>query len=168
MQSRNVDQATDAVVPPEAVIQSDLTIIGDLLTDGHIEVDGRVIGNVNGRSVTVAEHGQVEGSILAEFITVLGAVAGPIQANHVKIGNSARVIGNIFHNELTVEPGAYHEGRRPWRLQIERKPIFEIPIGDKETTFDDVEKGLRRPQRERRAPRGSRQRGRPPAAGKLV
>ena len=107
------------------VIQSDLTIIGDLLTDGHIEVDGRVIGNVNGRSVTVAEHGQVEGSILAEFITVLGAVAGPIQANHVKIGNSARVIGNIFHNELTVEPGAYHEGRRPWRPQIERKPIFE-------------------------------------------
>ena len=39
--------------------------------------------------------------------------------------NSAQVVGNIFHNELTVEPGAYHEGRRPWRPNIERKPIFE-------------------------------------------
>ena len=106
------------------VIRDDLTIIGDLLTDGHIEVDGRVIGNVNGRTVTVGENGQVEGSILAESITIFGAVVGPVQANQVRLGKSARVIGNIFHNELTVEPGAYHEGRRPWRPQIERKPIF--------------------------------------------
>ena len=106
------------------VIRDDLTIIGDLLTDGHIEVDGRVIGNVNGRTVTVGENGQVEGSILAESITIFGAVVGPVQANQVRLGNSARVIGNIFHNELTVDPGAYHEGRRPWRPQIERKPIF--------------------------------------------
>lgn len=106
------------------VIRDDLTIIGDLLTDGHIEVDGRVIGNVNGRTVTVGENGQVEGSILAQSITIHGAVAGPVQANQVRLGKSARVIGNIFHNELTIEPGAYHEGRRPWRPQIERKPIF--------------------------------------------
>ncbi len=106
------------------VIQGDLTIIGDLLTDGDIEVDGRVIGNVNGRKVIVGENGQVEGSILAEAAIILGMVVGPVQANNVRIGNSARVVGNIFHNELTVEPGAYHEGRRPWRPQIERKPIF--------------------------------------------
>ncbi len=107
------------------VIQGDLTIIGDLLTDGHIEVEGRVIGNVNGRTVTVGHGGQVEGSILAESAAILGAVAGPVQANSVTIGKSAKVVGNIFHNELTIEPGAYHEGRRPWRPQIDRKPIFK-------------------------------------------
>jgi cytoskeletal protein CcmA (bactofilin family) len=105
------------------VIEDDLTIIGDLMTDGHIEVNGRVIGTVNGKTVTVGENGQVEGTILAEAITVLGAVVGPLQANSVRIGNSARVIGNVFHNELTIEPGAYHDGRRPWRPQIDRKPI---------------------------------------------
>ncbi len=110
---------------PFTVIQSDLTIIGDLQTDGHIEVDGRVIGNVNGSSVTVGENGQIEGSILADTVTILGIAVGPVQANKVRIGNSAQVVGNIVHNELTVEPGAYHEGRRPWRPNIERKPIFE-------------------------------------------
>jgi cytoskeletal protein CcmA (bactofilin family) len=110
---------------PRTVIQADLTIIGDLQTDGHIEVDGRVIGNVNGSSVTVSENGQVEGSILAETVTIFGIAVGPVQANKVLIGSSAQVVGNIFHNELTVEPGAYHEGRRPWRPNIERKPIFE-------------------------------------------
>ena len=109
---------------PGTVIRGDLTIIGDLLTDGDIEVDGRVIGNVSGRRVIVGENGQVEGYILAEAAIILGMVVGPVQANNVRIGNSARVVGNIFHNELTVEPGAYHEGRRPWRPQIERKPIF--------------------------------------------
>jgi cytoskeletal protein CcmA (bactofilin family) len=110
---------------PRTVIQEDLTIIGDLQTDGHIEVDGRVIGNVNGSSVPIGESGQVEGSILADTVTILGIAVGPVQANKVRIGNSAQVVGNIFHNELTVEPGAYHEGRRPWRPNIERKPIFE-------------------------------------------
>ena len=110
---------------PRTVIQDDLTIIGDLQTDGQIEVDGRVIGNVNGSSVTVGENGQVEGSILAETVIIFGIAVGPVQANKVLIGNSAQVVGNIFHNELTVEPGAYHEGRRPWRPNIERKPIFE-------------------------------------------
>ena len=110
---------------PRTVIQGDLTIIGDLQTDGHIEVDGRVIGNVSGSSVTVGENGQIEGSILADTITILGVAVGPVQANKVLIGNSAQVVGNIFHNELTVEPGAYHEGRRPWRPNIERRPIFE-------------------------------------------
>ena len=80
---------------------------------------------MNGRSVTVGESGQVEGSILADTVVILGIAVGPVQANKVRIGNSAQVVGNIFHNELTVEPGAYHEGRRPWRPNIERKPIFE-------------------------------------------
>jgi len=110
---------------PRTVIQDDLTIIGDLQTDGQIEVDGRVIGNVSGRSVIVGEHGQIEGSILAEMVTIFGIAVGPVQANKVLLGNTAQVVGNIFHNELTVEPGAHHEGRRPWRSNIERKPIFE-------------------------------------------
>ena len=71
------------------------------------------------------EHGQVEGSILAEMVTIFGIAVGPVQANKVRLGNTAQVVGNIFHNELTVEPGAHHEGRRPWRPNIERKPIFE-------------------------------------------
>ncbi len=73
----------------------------------------------------VGVNGQVEGSILAETITIFGIAVGPVQANKVRLGNTAQVVGNIFHNELKVEPGAHHEGRRPWRPNIERKPIFE-------------------------------------------
>jgi cytoskeletal protein CcmA (bactofilin family) len=125
VRSRRGDRDSWPGNAPSTVIQSDLTIIGDLQTDGHIEVDGRVIGNVNGSSVTIGANGKVEGSILADTVVILGMAVGPVQANKVRIGNSAQVVGNIFHNELTIEPGAYHEGRRPWRPNIERKPIFE-------------------------------------------
>jgi cytoskeletal protein CcmA (bactofilin family) len=104
------------------VIQPGLTVIGDLVSDGHIEVNGTVKGTINGYSVTVGPNGQVEGSILAEVVAIHGTLIGPVQANTVAVGKTARVVGSIFHNALDIEPGAYLDGRRPWRPHIERKP----------------------------------------------
>ncbi len=105
-----------------SVIQHDATIIGDLETDGHVEIDGTVKGTVNGYMVTVAENGRVEGAITAEFAKIHGTVIGPVQANTVAVGKAAHIVGNIFHKVLNIEPGASLEGRRPWRPHIERKP----------------------------------------------
>jgi len=108
---------------PATVIQADLTIAGDLTTDGAVVIEGTVIGTVNGHKVTVRECGQVEGMILAETAVIEGVVVGPIQANSVTLYTTAHVVGNVFHHELTVQPGATIEGRRPWRPHIDRKQI---------------------------------------------
>jgi len=108
---------------PATVIQADLTIAGDLSTDGAIVIEGTVIGTVNGREVTVREFGQVEGMILAETAFIEGVVVGPLQANSVTLYTTAHVVGNVFHHELTVQPGATIEGRRPWRPHIDRKQV---------------------------------------------
>lgn len=107
---------------PRSVIQNDLTVIGDLETDGHIEIDGTVKGTVNGYMVTIAENGRVEGAITAEIAKIYGTLIGPVQANTVAVGKTAHIVGNIFHKVLNIEPGASLEGRRPWRPHIERKP----------------------------------------------
>lgn len=103
------------------VIHSDLTVAGELVTDGHIEVEGVVEGTINSRTVMVREGGHVEGTILAEAVYIRGSVHGPVRANTVRVGSTARVVGNIFHHSLTVEPGAYIDGRRPWRPRIDRE-----------------------------------------------
>ncbi|MEE8559490.1 MAG: polymer-forming cytoskeletal protein [Alphaproteobacteria bacterium] len=105
-----------------SIIQHDATIIGDLETDGHIEIDGTVKGTINGYMVTVAENGRVEGAITAEIAKIHGTLIGPVQANTVAVGKTAHIVGNIFHKVLNIEPGASLEGRRPWRPHIERKP----------------------------------------------
>ncbi len=91
-------------------------IVGDLTSEGEIDVQGTVEGNIRSRRVKVGEGGQVHGEIVAEAVDIRGLVEGPVVAAVVSVARTARVIGHITHRELSIEPGAYLEGRRPWRL----------------------------------------------------
>ena len=110
----------DAASDTYTIIHDDLVIVGDLRTDGHIEVNGRIEGTTNSRSVLVREDGWIEGTVLADIAEIRGTVVGAVRATTVIIGSNARVHGSIFHNALTIEPGAQLEGRRPWRPRIDR------------------------------------------------
>ena len=103
------------------VITGDLMVIGDLTSDGHVEVRGIVKGTINSRSVEVLSSGVVEGAVVAETAIIRGSVFGPVRANTVTAGTTARIVGSVFHNVLTIEPGASLEGRRPWRPHIDRQ-----------------------------------------------
>ena len=100
-----------------SVIGGAATVIGDVTGPGEIEVEGIVEGTVRGRRVTVREGGHVEGRIVAESVCIRGSVTGPVTAETVAVTRTARVIGSITHKELSIEPGAYLEGPRPWRLR---------------------------------------------------
>jgi cytoskeletal protein CcmA (bactofilin family) len=99
-----------------SVIGAAARIVGDLTSEGEIEVQGTVEGNIRSRRVKVGEGGKVHGEIVAEAVDIRGLVEGPIVAAIVSVARTARVIGHITHRELSIEPGAYLEGRRPWRL----------------------------------------------------
>ncbi len=109
-----------AVGEAYTVINGDLTVIGDLIGDGHIEVKGTVKGTINSRSVEILKTGVVEGAVIAESAIIRGQVIGPVRANTVIAATNARIVGSVFHNVLTIEPGAKLEGRRPWRPHIDR------------------------------------------------
>jgi cytoskeletal protein CcmA (bactofilin family) len=99
-----------------SVIGDAAKIVGDLTSEGEIEVRGTVEGNIRSRKVKVGEGGEVHGEIVAEAVDIHGLVEGPVVAAIVSVARTARVIGHITHRELSIEPGAYLEGRRPWRL----------------------------------------------------
>ena len=105
-----------AVDEESSVIGDAAVIVGDLTSEGEIEVQGTVEGNIRCRSVIVGEGGEVRGEIVAEAVDIRGSVEGPVVAASVTVARTARIIGHITHRELTIEPGAYLEGRRPWRL----------------------------------------------------
>ncbi len=107
---------------PQTVIDADLTVSGELLCDSHVRVEGILEGDINAESLTLCSGAHVEGTIRAETVYIYGSVQGTVSANTVVVASGARIIGTIFHNSLTIEPGAYLDGRRPWRLHIDRKP----------------------------------------------
>jgi cytoskeletal protein CcmA (bactofilin family) len=123
--SANVN-ATPAKMPPPArrpgpqdtakfsVISNDLKIIGQdlrIISQGTLQVDGEVEGDVVGSEVIIGELGKVTGTVAAEQVTVRGKISGAIRAMNVVLQSSAQVEGDIHHMSLAIEQGAAFDGR---------------------------------------------------------
>jgi cytoskeletal protein CcmA (bactofilin family) len=92
------------------VVGANLRVTGDLTSDGELQLDGSVQGNVRGKMVTVGQSGSVVGEIHADTVRVLGKVQGPITGKVVELARSGHVTGEVRHETLTIEAGAYIDG----------------------------------------------------------
>jgi cytoskeletal protein CcmA (bactofilin family) len=93
------------------VIGKGLKIVGSVGAEGLVEVDGRIEGDVRCTSLVISPNAQIVGSVTAERVIVNGRVEGPIQGSDVMLKSKAHVVGDIRHQSLTIEKGAYFEGR---------------------------------------------------------
>src|SRR3546814_7178155 len=94
-----------------SIISADLRITGNLKSDGDIQVDGHVEGDIDSATLTVGEGAHVKGHISCESVRVCGTVDGAVKAKSVVMAKTARVIGDIIHDSLAIEAGAFIEGR---------------------------------------------------------
>ena len=95
----------------QSIISRDLKIKGDLICNGDIQIDGEVEGDVQGRSITVGEGADVHGTISSDNIRVCGSVNGQLKGQSVVLAKTAKLIGDVVHQTLAVEPGAFFEGQ---------------------------------------------------------
>ena len=98
----------------KSVISNDLKIIGQglkIITQGTLQVDGEVEGDVAGSEVIIGEQGKVTGTVAAERVIVRGKISGVIRGVTVALQSSARVEGDIHHMSLAIEQGAEFDGR---------------------------------------------------------
>jgi cytoskeletal protein CcmA (bactofilin family) len=93
------------------VIGNGLKIVGNVTAEGLVEVNGQIEGDLHCTSLIVSPKAQIVGSITAERVVVAGKVEGPIQGGDVVLKSQAHVVGDIRHQSLTIEKGAYFEGR---------------------------------------------------------
>jgi cytoskeletal protein CcmA (bactofilin family) len=108
-------QAQDARadIPVKAVpsiVSADLSIKGDLESGGEIQVDGVVTGDITCKALIVGVKGSVVGEVSAQTVRLHGAVKGQIRAKSVFLASTARMSGDVEHESLAIEPGAYMEG----------------------------------------------------------
>ncbi len=110
--------------PADSVIGQDLKILGGglrLISEGNLTVDGVVEGDVLGANVVIGKHGQVNGLVHGETVSIQGQVSGMVRAVDVTLKSGAIVEAEVHHNTLALELGANFEGRS--RRYLEREEL---------------------------------------------
>jgi len=91
-------------------IGSDMSIVGNIECKGPAQVFGRIEGEVRASDLQISDGAQVEGSVIAQNVTVCGRVKGTIRAVRVKLQNGGAVEGDIFHRSLSIDENSQFEG----------------------------------------------------------
>jgi cytoskeletal protein CcmA (bactofilin family) len=117
---------------PGSCIGSDMSIVGKIETDGPAQVFGRIEGEVRASDLMIGDGAQIEGSIIAQNVTVCGRVKGTIHAIRVKLQSGGAVEGDIFHRSLSIDENSLFEGSSRRVENPAGLPSSADPIDEKE------------------------------------
>jgi len=102
-------QKTERGTP--SFIGPDLTIQGNLISTGEVQVDGEIEGDLHGTHVLIGEKARIQGAVNAEEVVVRGHVMGSVRGRKVMLQSTSHVEGDVHHQSLAIEQGAYFEGK---------------------------------------------------------
>ncbi len=112
-----------------SIIGADVIILGNVSSQGTIQLDGKIEGEINIKHLTVGNQGWVDGSITAEEVIIKGKITGTIRAHKVVLEKNAKVMGDIQHEVISIEAGAVIEGS----INQINKTVTELPSSKSET-----------------------------------
>jgi cytoskeletal protein CcmA (bactofilin family) len=105
------DVATRGKPKAASLLSESLTVEGNVASEGEVQLDGVIRGDVRVAKLTVGETGHIEGQVFCETIEVRGRVIGTITSKQVRLYSTAYVDGDITHEQLAIESGAFFQGR---------------------------------------------------------
>lgn len=113
------NHSTQTVMPPKpsgrkavpSVVSSDMHVLGNIVSDGVIDFDGTIDGNIRCGTLVLRHNGKVNGEIHAENVQIYGSVKGLIKARSVQLHSTCMVEGIIMHEVISIEDGANIDGK---------------------------------------------------------
>ena len=124
-QTQGAKSEAPAVKAVPSIISADLVMDGDLNSNGEVQVDGTVNGDINCKALIVGANGSVTGEVMAQTVRMHGTIKGMIRAKSVFLASTARMNGDVEHESLAIEPGAFLEGH--CKRISEKAPVTEAP-----------------------------------------
>ena len=94
----------------DSCIGSGMSVVGKIECDGPTHVFGRIEGELRASDLMIGDGAQIEGSVIAQSVTICGRVKGTIRAVRVKLQNGGAVEGDIFHGSLSIDENSLFEG----------------------------------------------------------
>jgi len=97
--------------PVPSIISFGTKIKGNILSGDVVHIDGNIEGNIVCEELIIGNRGHVLGQVHVKNLSIYGALQGSAEAENVMIAKTARVLGDIFHQTIAIEPGSFIEGR---------------------------------------------------------
>jgi cytoskeletal protein CcmA (bactofilin family) len=121
-------QPVQQVKPPESrgtAIGKAVSIIGDIVSQEDLFIDGDVKGNVDVQNsrCTVGPNGKAKSNVRAREVIIQGQVQGDVEATQkITIRKEGSLVGNIKTTGIIIEDDAYFKGS----IDIVRKDAEKI------------------------------------------
>jgi cytoskeletal protein CcmA (bactofilin family) len=95
---------------PDSCIGSGMSVVGKIECNGPAQVFGQIEGELRASDLLIGDGAQIDGSVVAQTVTVCGRVKGTIHAVRVKLQSGGAVEGDIFHQSLSIDENSLFEG----------------------------------------------------------
>ena len=113
-----------------SVISKALKITGQLESTEDIQIDGEIDGDVRGVGVKIGQNAKVKGTVYGDEVELAGAVEGKIEAKKVILTGTARITGDILHQDIKIDSGAFISGSlKPEYGKSDSKPTLKPVAG---------------------------------------
>ena len=118
----------------DSLVGKNSCVTGDISFSGGLHVDGVIRGAVSGEveslsSLTVSEHGTIEGQVRVARIFLNGLVKGDVYSTErVELASSARVEGNVYYGLMEMAIGAEVNGKLV-RISEDDRPELSLDFG---------------------------------------
>ncbi|HPF26093.1 MAG TPA: polymer-forming cytoskeletal protein [Steroidobacteraceae bacterium] len=129
----------------DTLVGKSAKLVGDIEFSGGLHLDGRVVGNVRSAgdgksSLSISEHGGVEGTVEAANVVLNGSINGDIFARErVVMGSQARVNGNVSYGIIEMAPGAVITGKlMPLSGAKAQQPVLQAPVSSSPVTDEEI------------------------------
>jgi cytoskeletal protein CcmA (bactofilin family) len=131
MFSKNKDGTEKRASGAPSILSAGMQVTGDIVSDGEVQIDGVLSGDIHCAKLTIGETGRINGSVVADNCLVHGEVVGQIKADAVTLSRSSRVEGDVLHDMLAIEPGARLDGhcRRLDKIKAD-DPKLDLVVTD--------------------------------------
>jgi cytoskeletal protein CcmA (bactofilin family) len=103
--------------PLSSQITCGVTVLGNVVFDGHLVLDGKICGNVSSPEgvsghVSVLPNGCVEGNLHAQSAVIGGSLYGSLHVvERMTVLAGARIRGDVRYSVIEVQMDAQVEGR---------------------------------------------------------
>jgi cytoskeletal protein CcmA (bactofilin family) len=127
--------ATDLNKPKarsRSVLECSVRLTGDLWSEGDVQIDGHLCGNISCVQLIVGKGAAVTGVIIAQEAVIRGKTTGIIRATRVLLQETAQVESEVIYKSLMVDEGARFEGiARPTPNPLEEDFALSVMQGSR-------------------------------------